>query len=200
MTQEALFSCNFVLFGSDGVSHQFTVRSDILNDGIQSVIVAKSLLLANGFSPQVVAAKAGRTVQVDAACMGRFEDKKSNEYKTCIHFYGTNGKFKVATVYPEKFGDVPAYIRDAIKAAQPRTLDSAPEREKALSMKALVTFAPATIALEARTDYDGNPILSESGKPTFKFSSFAGGVGYKGDAVAADLYTPEAPAESEVPF
>lgn len=195
MTTDALFSVNFRLYDSSGIDHQFTIRGDIADEWFDAVMLTKAHLAESGYSATLQASKAGRQVQVDAACMGSFEDKRSGEYKSCIHFYGVNSKFKVATVYPEKFSEVPSYILNAIKQASPRTLDSAPEREKAASMKALVLFAPATVNLEARTDFDGNPLLSESGKPTFKFASFVGG-GSKDGVVS----TPEAKVSQDLPF
>jgi len=173
MAQDSPYSANFKMFSGDGVETQFTVRAEDAHQHIQNVISYKAQLQANGFSAQPGKGSAGgRTIQADGIVKGYFTPKEGGEGE-CYWVYGQNGKFRNATIYPEQWAKVPLAIKKLVDSAQTRRSDSAPEREKAILAKTYIKLPPGiSINMEQRTDYDGNPLLSDNGKPMWKFNGF----------------------------
>lgn len=197
MTQDALFSANFHMYDAENIEHQFTLRSDDADSHLKSLVTYKARLLAQGFSATLNAQAAnkqpGRMVAVSGIVKGYFTPRDGGQGE-CYWLYGDNGKYRVATVYPELWGQAPASVVNIVDSSKARRMDAAPERDKAISAGTYISMPfPLQARLEPQVDYDGNVRLSENGKPMFRFAGFVGAP--EGKAVNKPLI-----ADSDVPF
>lgn len=170
---EARFSANFRLPNPAGVETQFTVRSDVsIPDLISQVSELNDRLLSAGYG-----APAGsgteRTFECTGVVVGQYKDNKENKYRRNLHLYAANGKWKQATVYPEKIQELPRWVLDAVNAANKSPVLQAPDSATAKDTGVLIPL-PRTfkVVMALRVDHDNNPILTDDGKKQYKVDRF----------------------------
>ena len=168
MTTEALYSANFKLWHPDRVQVQFTVRSD--EPGFADKVSAEiAAILSRGYVAEEPLPQEGEKLQdVCGWVLGEYKDKDSGQFKPCVYLYAERLEFKIATVYPEKFEELPIVRQGKLCEGPAPTLDLA--RQKGY-------FNPAQfrIALVPQIDYGtGEPRRSEKGKVLYKFGRVVG--------------------------
>lgn len=126
---EAPYSANFKMFRPDGLQINFTVRSNA--NPQQHIAELDNYLQAltnRGYAPQLPGLEPGEEAeQVDGWVLG-----ETSKGDACVYLYKSPLKWKIATVYVERLGELPI---DTSKAKV--WPGSAPERETAVNKKYL---------------------------------------------------------------
>ena len=152
---EAPFSANFNLYGPDALRVQFTVRSNT-DPAAHIALVGEYLqaAAAAGYAATLPGLEPGEeTEEVDAWVLG-----ETSRDEPCVYLYSSNHglKWRVATVYVERLGELPFKI----DLQQKRWMGAAPERETAEKKGVLNVVDPFKIVLEptGKTTEAGNEI------------------------------------------
>jgi len=166
---EAPYSANFQMFLSK-LKVQFTYRQEKDDAYIGNLKAYIANLYADGFTDDPSKKAAGKTHTVSGYVVGEYTDKKSGNFEPVVYLYTEYSKYKVASVYPESFGQLPFTVNSANWNGQ------APEREDAQRRKALIPTPPFEVELEPELDFTGEPRTTENGNIKYKLARVVGAV------------------------
>lgn len=178
MTQEALYSSNFFMYGPDGLKIQCTVWDAGPGSHERAAAHVSALgsylaqLQRDGWRvSEPVGDARPKVVAITGWVLGQAEDKRTADFKPCVHLYGQYGDYKQVTVYWEKLGELPF---DFTKG---KLWDgAAPDRENA-QKRGVLNACNFEIYLAPIVDASGNPILTDKEKVKYRFGGVKSAIG-----------------------
>lgn len=194
---EKNYSANFKLFNRDGLQAQFTVRTDEPTEHINALTEYLNAMYAMGWSINEPERGLYTTDHVIGYIWCQFNNKKTNQIDICCALYTDRGLFKSYTVYPEAFDKLPQYVMSTMPDDPERALPTAPDKEKALTMKAFKPWR-TTINITPKLNHDGEPLKNDNGYVVYLYDGVAGGKTQPAPAPAPAPTKPEpqpAPAQ-----
>lgn len=153
---EYKFSSFWKMFTPDGLQVTFGVADDDMPAQLNSLNAYMSHLRNAGYLPQMPGLEDGEKIEeIDAYVVG-----ESSKGDGCVYLYAANHglQFRLATVYVEKFGDLPFKV-----AGKKWDASAAPQREEAEKKGYLVTVPAFKVVMEQKG-------VTDDGKPQWRFA------------------------------
>lgn len=178
---EAKCSVNFKLWAPDGAQMQFTLRDDDPASHLALLTDYRTKLLLSGYSVAEPNFDGQKSEEINAYVMG-----ESSKGDACVYLYSSKPalKWRLATVYVERFGELP--FTPAGKCWQ---ASAAPERLEAEKKGFLQDVPPFKITLE-QTEPDAE------GKAHWRYAGVQPGNGPKPAAATPDAEFASLPSAS----
>lgn len=184
---ESKFSMNFHAYNGEALPVQVTVRGDTFDEfnanvraffGQYPQLGGLDMLLREAPEGSLMS----KRYRIVGWLRGYTEDNRNGSERPCVYLYSDlpNVEYKVATVYEEDLGKLPASVdwRRARSVGQ-----QAPMVDKARNQWNACDFK---IVLVPRFNFEGKPVLGKNGKPSYKFSHVEGMEGAATDNVTGD--------------
>lgn len=170
-TTEAPFSANFKLWHPAGVQVQLTVRNpdpQSLDLYIINTMAAIEKALQQGFTvTEPVPVEGERIERIAGYVVGEYSDK-GGQFRPCVWLYPDDKRtFKVATVYPEHFDQLPFTVTESEWPGQAPDIDTARK-------KGCFHDCKFEIVMQPKVDFNGEPRHTDDGKIIYRFAGVRG--------------------------
>lgn len=156
------YSASFKLYDPDGLQVYFHVGGNEQEPHVADTLAYLARLKNLGLSANPPGETPGALIEsIDAYVVG-----ETSKGDACVYLYSSDHrlKFKYATVYVERFSELPFTPTGQVWPG------SAPVRDDAERKKYLVDVPEFDIVLEPQFNNDGTPRLTEQGRPIYEFA------------------------------
>lgn len=156
------YSASFKLYDPDGLQVFFHVGGDEQEPHVAATLAYLARLKGLGLS----ATPPGETPGVQIESIDAYVVGETSKGDACVYLYSSDHRlqFKYATVYVERFADLPFTPTGQVWPG------SAPVRDDAERKKYLVDVPEFEIVLEPQFNADGSPRLTEKGRSIYEFA------------------------------
>lgn len=159
------FRASIPFYRADGVRVDMSVGADSEVAHFEAIETLLRMAYGRGYTTDAPTVGAGdKTENVCGYVVGTYDDKKSGEFRPCVHLYPDDKRqMKIVTVYPEAFHMLPFSVDGVAQFdGEAPKIDVARKRRVFHEYKFEVTIEP-------KKDFNGDPILSEAGNVVYKF-------------------------------